>query len=270
MGVNYPKISIVTPSFNSSKYIKFTVDSVLSQNYPSLEYIIFDAKSTDGTIDILKEYNDSIIWVSEKDNGQSDAINKGFMRSSGDIVAWINSNDIYLSNCFFKVAKIFKDHPDVDFIFAEAILINESGDKIGNYSEGGNIETKLKMNTVFNGHLNKLLNTSAGWIPQQTTFWRRYIFDKVGYLDPSLHYAMDYDYWLRIGKQSKILYVNDTFAAYRKHDDAKSSRAKEHWIEVLQIQQKYGGKVFSLLTIKFLNVVINSLKKRMLKLIKFK
>jgi glycosyltransferase involved in cell wall biosynthesis len=259
-----PRITIVTPSYNSVRFIRETVSSVLDQQYPDLEYLVFDGGSTDGTVELLRQHEGQLRWVSEQDDGQSDAINKGFRIASGEILSWINSNDIYLPGCFEIVGRYFLEHPNVDMVFGRALLIAETGEHIGEYGEQGEPEEMLELNKLEHGHFDMLLNGNAGWIPQQTVFWRTSLTREVGLLNPDLHYAMDYEYWLRLGRRGTIHFINSRLGGFRLHEDAKSGNARKHWREVLAINRRYHGKFFSKVHRRFLQVAWEAVKRRVL------
>ena len=208
---DYPKISIVTPSYNQAPYLEQTILSVLEQQYPSLEYIIIDGGSTDGSVDIIKKYEAHITrWVSESDSGQSEAINKGFALCSGDIVGWLNSDDYYENNIFDRIAGIFKNK-NINILNGDCRLVNESG-----------VATGLVCSKKV--YLNRLLHS---WVPysippQPAIFFRRACLEKVGLLDESLHYGMDYDLWLRLCTHYRFNYVPGILANYRFHEQSKS------------------------------------------------
>jgi len=203
----YLKISIITPSFNQAKYIEETISSVLGQNYPNLEYIIIDGGSSDGSENIIKTFDKHLAyWISEKDKGQSDAINKGLKRATGDIVAWLNSDDLYLPCTLETVAKVFSDNPDVGIVY---------GDVENIYIDGGR---KLYVNKEFE-LINFLSHVS---IHQPSVFWRRKAHDSVGYLDESLHYLMDYDLWMHLFLNYKSMKINQILSRFRIHNDSKT------------------------------------------------
>lgn len=207
-----PKISIITPSYNQGSYIEDTILSVLNQNYPNLEYIIIDGGSNDSSVEVIKKYEEHLsYWVSEKDNGQSHAINKGFQRATGDIVAWINSDDVYVDNIFEFVSNYFINHPDVDMIYGNAEIIDKNGKTIMHRKEIP---------------FDKVMGCFWGFgllIPQPAAFWRRSIFEKIGYLDENLHFGMDSDLWRRIAVNGyTIKHVDKLFAKMRYHQDAKT------------------------------------------------
>jgi len=203
------KISIVTPSYNQSKYLPFTIESVLDQQYPNLEYIIIDGGSSDQSIDIIKKYERSLsYWISEPDRGQSDAINKGWKRVHGDIIGYLNSDDLLLPGSLERVAVFFEKNKDVDFIYGNAIFIDESGKKIGR----------------LNGHpfdLRLMLQRKIT-IPQPAMFFRKNLLDEIGYLDEDFHYTMDVDFCLRTAHHHTLIYLPYDLAAMRVHSEAKT------------------------------------------------
>jgi len=208
---DYPKISIVTPSYNQAPYLEQTILSVLEQQYPNLEYFIIDGGSTDGSIDIIKKYGAHITrWVSEPDSGQSEAINKGFTMCSGDIVGWLNSDDYYEKNVFARIAGIFENE-NIHILNGDCRLVKENGVAFG-------LVCSKKL------YLNRLLHS---WVPysippQPAIFFRRACLEKVGLLDESLHYGMDYDLWLRLCTHYRFDYVPGILANYRFHEQSKS------------------------------------------------
>ncbi len=176
-------ISVITPSYNQGKFIERTIQSVLDQNI-DVEYVIFDAVSTDNTIDILKKYEQKIKWVSEPDLGQSDAVNKGILATKGDIIAWINSDDVYLDGTLQRVKEYFEQNPDVDFVYGNAWYIDADDSKISSYlTEPWDFE-KFK---------------EVCFICQPAAFFRRRVIDQFGLLNTTLQYCMDYEFWLRLG-----------------------------------------------------------------------
>ena len=206
-----PKISIVTPSLNQGQFIERTILSVFNQDYPNIEYIVMDGGSTDNTLEILKKYENRLVWKSEPDNGQSDAINKGFRMVTGEIIGWLNSDDTYEPGAFKTVVHFFTDHPDVDLLYGDCNIIDRH-DKIIGIFEGG--EFAYKKN---------LLNLNCT-IPQPATFFRRNIFNDVGYLDTSFHFSMDFEYWLRIAYNKKrMCYIPAKIANCRWYENTKSS-----------------------------------------------
>ena len=193
--MSYPKISIVTPNFNGDRYIEETILSVLGQGYPNLEYIIIDGGSTDNSVDIIKKYQKYLTyWVSEPDNGMYQAIQKGFDRSTGEIMAWINSDDLYHKNAFFTIAEIFKAFSDVNWIVGASTIIDELSRTV--------IVGQSRQFSKYDFY-----NLDFKWIQQESVFWRRSLWDKVGgSLNTTLKYAGDFDLWIKFF-QYEVLFV---------------------------------------------------------------
>jgi glycosyltransferase involved in cell wall biosynthesis len=233
-----PVVSIVTPSFNQVRFIEETIRSVLTQDYPNFEYIIVDGGSTDGSLEIIQRYAKRLAWwVSEPDQGQADAINKGFAHASGNIYAWLNSDDTYLPGTFTQAVSYLSAHPHVDMIYADANLVDESGKILGRFpAQGTSLESMLR---------------GSVHIPQQTTFYRADIWKKVGGLDPSFYFAMDYDLWVRIAKLSQPVYVKQLWANFRLHGEGKSVLSDDRcYPEMLRVYRRERGNKLSSLAIK--------------------
>ncbi|MCQ8894114.1 MAG: glycosyltransferase [Methanolinea sp.] len=225
--IYWPKISIITPSYNQGEYIEETIRSVLLQGYPNLEYIVIDGGSTDNTIEILKKYSDFITyWRSEPDNGQTNAINKGLKLCRGDIIAYLNSDDRYEPNAFFVVARYFQEHKNVRMIYGNIIHIDKNSQVIE--------KVKCKHSCDFE----RLLSLNF-YIAQPTVFFRREVFEKIGYFDEKLNLAMDTDYWLRVSQIFSIGFIDYPIAAFRLYPETKSaSRETEYLEEFLLIFEK--------------------------------
>ena len=206
-----PKITVITPSLNQGKFIERTIKSVLNQKYPHLEYIVIDGGSTDGTLDILKKYEKHLQWISAPDTGQSNAINKGFRMATGEIVAWLNSDDTYLPHALKTVGQYFAGHPDVMMVYGEGYIIDENDNRKCRFPF-----TEPKFD------LWKLIYFSD-YILQQATFMRRSIFETITLLNEDLHYGMDWDLFIRIGKRFPVEYIPDYLACIREHGEAKTS-----------------------------------------------
>lgn len=208
------KISLVTPSYNQAAFLPFTIDSVLCQRYPGLEYIIIDGGSSDASVDVIRQNEQHLAyWVSEPDRGQSDAINKGWKRARGDILGYLNSDDLLLPGSLERVAAFFESHADVDFIYGNAIIIDETGRTTGRL-DGQPFD------------LRRLLLREIT-IPQPAMFFRRCVLDDTGYLDEEFHYTMDFDFWLKTAIHHAIEYVPFDLAAMRLHDGAKTVSRKD-------------------------------------------
>ena len=232
-------ISIVTPSFNQDRYIEETIRSVLAQDQPEIEYMIVDGGSTDRTVDIIKKYEKQLAWwVSEKDQGQTAAINKGFARAKGEVLAWLNSDDTYEPGAVAAAAKYLQDHPNVGMVYGDCNYIDTSGDVIGKFNAA---QTNYR-----------LLRWGYTHIPQQSTFLRADLWRQVGPLDPSFYFAMDYDLWTRIASRAEIRYVPRTWANFRLHTAGKTILADDRcWPEMLKVHYRDGGSFFSILVAKY-------------------
>lgn len=223
-------ISIITPSFNQARYIERTIQSVLSQGIHDLEYFVIDGGSQDETLSILKPYNSSLTFISEKDNGQADAVNKGLKRVTGDIIGWLNSDDIYYPETLKKIKSYFADHPDIDVVYGEAYHIDQNDKIINRYpTETWNI-SRLKK-TCF--------------IAQPTVFLRRCVLQRFGYLNDTLHYCLDYEYWLRLADQgARFGYLNEILAGSRLYPETKTCSAPlKAQREALQMLKNHMGYV---------------------------
>jgi len=203
-----PLVSIITPSYNHGEFIEETIKSVLSQDYPHIEHIVVDGGSADNTIEILKKYEDRLKWVSEKDKGQSDAINKGFRMARGKIFAWLNSDDIYLPRAVSKAVEFLGNRPDIKMIYGNARFCDERGKIIGEY----------RPPEVFDYKSLAFYNS----ICQPSTFFRRDAFFDVGGIDLSLHHLMDHDLWMKMAKRFNVAYIPEFLSIYRLHEESKS------------------------------------------------
>ncbi|HLO33101.1 MAG TPA: glycosyltransferase family 2 protein [Anaerolineales bacterium] len=243
--------SIVTPSYHQARYLEETIRSVLSQDYPRIEYLIVDGGSTDGTIDIIEKYADQLAWwVSEKDAGQTDAINKGFARAKGDILAWINSDDTYEPGAVANAVKYLQEHPEIGMVYGDCNYINEHGDVIGKFKS---TQTNYR-----------LLRRGYTHIPQQTMFFRADLWKQIGPLDPSFYFAMDYDLWTRIAACTEIRYVPQLWANFRLHTSGKTIAADDRcWPEMIRVHYRDGGSLFSVMVAKYyIRKLISPLWKR--------
>lgn len=220
----YPKITIVTPSYNQGRFLERTILSVLNQNYPNLEYIIIDGGSEDNSVDIIKKHENYLhYWVSEPDKGQSDAINKGFLLSSGEILAWINSDDTYLPGAFQTVANLFNSKK-ADMIYGRCYLVDEH-----DYAFS---EAKV---TPFN-----FTDYMLGFftIPQPSAFWRREIFFNAGMLNVSNYTCMDYELWLKFAMQgARITYYDAPLANFRLHVESISGSGRYSFDYIQDMQR---------------------------------
>jgi len=227
-----PKISIITVSYNQVEFIEDNIKSVIDQNYPNVEHIIIDAGSTDGTLEILKKYDEYLNWISEPDNGQSDGLNKGFRKATGDIIGWINSDDKLAPDSLHKVAKFFLENPDEIAVIGDQAIINEKGELL-----------RVIKSQAYT--FDYLLNYAKG-ITQNSTFFKREVFDQIGYLNESLHYAMDRDLFIRIASIKDMPYIEETLAEFRMQPNAKTAEGSHNFAkELINIRKKYGGSSLS-------------------------
>jgi glycosyltransferase involved in cell wall biosynthesis len=234
-----PLVSIVTPSFNQARYLEATIQSVLSQDYPRLEYVIVDGGSTDGSLEIIKKYSDKLAWwVSEKDQGQTDALNKGFMHAHGDIFAWLNSDDTYEPGAVSASARYLGSQPAIGLVYGDANYINAVGHVIGKFPSAQTDLSRLRRGYVH--------------IPQQAAFFRANLWRSVGPLDPSFYFAMDYDLWVRISARAEIKYLHQTWANFRLHTAGKTISSDDRcWPEMIRVHYRDGGNFFSPIVAKY-------------------
>jgi len=218
--------SIVIPSYNQASFLRATLESVLKQEGVNLEILVYDGGSTDGSVDILREYGGRIIWVSEPDDGQTHAINKGLMKAKGEIVAYLNSDDVYYPDALRRVADCFHREAGVEVVYGDAMHLNADGSEMEAYpTEPWNYA--------------RLFETC--FLCQPAVFWRRSLLQAQGLLDDRLQYAMDYEYWLRLGKRHPFHHLKgEVLAGSRLHEDTKTlSRRVEVHHEILQVVQRH-------------------------------
>jgi cellulose synthase/poly-beta-1,6-N-acetylglucosamine synthase-like glycosyltransferase len=219
--MSQPLVSVVVPSMNRADYLRATIESILAQDYPRIECIVMDGGSRDGTVDILRQYDGRIEWVSERDKGQADAIDRGLRKSQGDICAWLNADDIWWTpSAVSAVVAEFERRPSADVIYGDCRAIDANGNLIGD-SYG-----------VQGWDLRYAIEQADHCIPQPSAFIRRRALERVGFLDTSLIF-MDRDLWLRIGLKGEICHVPTYLAAARTHATywhVRYRRAAEEWI----------------------------------------
>ncbi|MCL4268285.1 MAG: glycosyltransferase [Anaerolineales bacterium] len=215
-------VSIITPSYNQAKYLEQTIQSVLRQDYPRIEYIVMDGASSDGSVEIIKKYAGQLTyWESQQDLGQADAINKGFARATGDIVAWLNSDDYYLPGIISKAVQVFEENPDVVLIYGNMLAVDENGATFNTLTY-----RPLTFEDLLCFHI----------IGQPAVFMRRSALQKTKGLDPTFHFLLDHLLWIQIAKQGKILHVDQTWSAARYHAEAKNvAKAAEFGREAFRI-----------------------------------
>lgn len=235
---NQPLVSIITPSFNQGKFIDETIRSVLNQDYPNLEYIIIDGGSTDGSVEIIRRYADRLAyWVSEPDRGQTDAINKGFAKAQGEVLAWLNSDDSYKPGAVRDAVQFLQNHPQVGMVYGDADLVDDSGKVIGKFPARQTDLQRLQRGDVH--------------IPQQAAFFRASLWQQVGPLDPTFYFAMDYDLWVRLTRLAPLSYFPHPWANFRLHQAGKSVVSDDRcWPEMVRVHYRDGGSWLSWLVFK--------------------
>ena len=234
-----PLVSIITPSYNQVRFLEETILSVLAQDYPRIEYIIIDGGSTDGSVQIIQHYAERLAgWVSERDKGQTEALNKGFARATGEIFAWLNSDDTYLPGAVSEAVNFLTAHPEAGMVYGDANLIDEHGEVIGQFPAR---QTDLR----------RMLRGSVH-IPQQTAFFRARLWQQVGPLDLSFYFAMDYDLWVRLAKVAPLIYEPRLWANFRLHGEGKSiARDDRCYPEMLRVYRREVGGRLSWLALRW-------------------
>ena len=217
-----PLVSVVTPSFNQARYLEQTMRSVLGQEYPSIEYLVIDGASKDGSVEIIRKYESKLAyWVSEKDSGQAEAINKGISRAQGEIIAWLNSDDYYLPGAISSAVKIFEENPDAVLVYGDMLAVDENGQTTNLMKYGQSSLTDLLCFQI---------------IGQPSVFFRKDALAKAGLLDTTFHFLLDHHLWIRIAQHGKLLYVPQTWSAARYHAEAKNrAKAAEFGREAFRI-----------------------------------
>jgi len=234
MDKSLPLLTIITPSYNQGQFIEETIRSILDQNYPNLEHLVMDGGSTDNTIEVLKNFP-HIVWVSEKDHGQTHAVNKGLQRARGEIVGWLNSDDTFLPGAFEAVSHKFASEPDCYVAYGDYHAIDAGGKIL--YSTKGFCGTYEEMIRWWD-------YTYA--IHQPTVFVRKEVIRKVGLLDESFNYTMDHEWWFRIARYYQFKHIPHYIATYRMHRDAKSYAPLEKYVypELLRASKKHWGSIW--------------------------
>jgi glycosyltransferase involved in cell wall biosynthesis len=229
-----PSISVVTPSFNQGRFIERTLYSVVSQNYPGIEYVVQDGGSTDETVEVLRRYEGSLHhWASEPDGGQADAINRGFAHTSGEIMAYLNSDDLFLPGSLAYVGRYFKEHPDVDAIYSHRTIVDEDDHRIGSWLLPRHDSEEL---------------TFVDFVPQETLFWRRSAWDAAGgQLDAAMNFALDWDLLLRMRESgAKMVRVPRFLGAFRAHDSQKTQTLEDLYLnETAALRARVHGRGMS-------------------------
>lgn len=222
--MNHPLVSIVTPSFNAGDFIEPALQSLLGQNYPHLECLVIDGGSTDTTLEILQRYQPAITWLSEPDNGQADAINKGFKRAQGEIIGWLNADDFYQPGTISAAVTYLLAHPEIDLVYGNFNLVNAAGQVIRPHYTPEFSPARLLYEAI---------------IPQTSMFFRRRILDELGGVDPALHYVMDWEFTLRLAQRYRVAHVAEIWGNFRITAGTKSVRQPEKfWPETLAVLEQ--------------------------------
>ena len=211
---HWPRLTVVTPSYNQAAFLEETLRSVLLQGHAGLEYLVMDGGSQDGSADLIRRYAPWLAgWVSERDAGQAAAINCGLRQATGEVLAWLNSDDAYLPGAVETVMQVFAKRPEVDVVYGSAVFVNEAGEQVGRY-EGRPLARGVRRMQYW-----------KGWpLPQPTAFFRRRLLDEYGLLDESLHYAVDYEWFVRLSQRARLECVDATLATYRLHTHSKTGQ----------------------------------------------
>lgn len=224
-----PLVSIITPSYNQVRYLEHTIQSVLKQDYPNLEYMVVDGKSTDGSLEVIERYKKKLTWwVSEQDLGQADAINKGFRKAKGDIIAWLNSDDLYLPGAISSAVEIFQKNPDAGVVYGDAVSADADGRLLNElrFSKWGTLDF-LEFNIIC----------------QPAVFMKRSFVEKVGFLDSSYHFFLDHQLWIRLSRETEFVHHPAIWAVSRYHQEAKNViLASESGAEVTRIMEWAGNE----------------------------
>ena len=239
------KISIITPSYNQVSFLRETLESIRNQETDvEVEHIIVDGGSTDGSVELLRGLGDEVRWLSEPDRGQADAVNKGIRMATGEIIGWLNSDDLYLSGALQAVGDHFRRHPDCRWVYGRCRIIDSAG------KERWQWITRYKNARLKRFTYEKLLREN--FISQPAVFFKKDLFEEAGMLSLDLHYAMDYDLWLRFGRISPAGVIQRDLSSFRRHGSSKSETGfRDQFFEQYAVAKKYGPSLFNRLVHRF-------------------
>jgi glycosyltransferase involved in cell wall biosynthesis len=234
-----PLVSIITPSYNQGHYLTHTIHSILSQDYPRLEYIIVDGGSSDNSVEVIQQYADRLAWwVSEPDQGHADALNKGFAHATGQVLAWLNSDDTYQPGAIRAAVEFLVAHPEVSMVYSDANLVDEQGKYLGRFPAQQTDYARMLSGFVH--------------IPQATTFFWSHLWQQVGPLDLTLKYAFDYDLWVRLAKIAPLVYIPQVWANFRLHEAGKTVYLDDRcYPDMIRVSRREGGSGISRLVIRW-------------------
>ena len=224
----WPRVSLVTPCYNGMPWLRAAIDSVLGQDYPNLEYLVMDGGSTDGTVELLKEYGAQLTWVSAPDDGQADAIARGFERTTGAILGWLNADDALKPGAIRTAVEALQAHPAAGLVYGQADFIDAEGRIIGPCTV---VEPASRHRLLYYGD----------YIIQPAAFFTRAAYQAVGGLDPTLHWAMDWDLWLRLARSHEVIYLARDLASYRWLGSNKTAAGGfDRLKEIESVARRYG------------------------------
>jgi hypothetical protein len=238
-----PRISIVTPSFNQGRFLDETMDSVLGQRYPNLEYVVVDGGSTDQSVEVIRAREKELAWwVSEKDGGQYDAVNKGFARTTGEVMAWVNSDDMYTRWALGTVGEVFRQLPEVQWV---TTLLPLHWDERGLPTKCKPVEGYSKEGFFRGQHLQRPGEWAKAFIQQESTFWRRSLWEKAGgKIDSSLQLAGDFELWAKFYQHADLYGIPLPLGGFRMHGDQKTAHRMEAYLrEAEAVLARHGGRV---------------------------